>query len=192
MEALKKTLRTWRWKPGLIASEVLDHPSKYMIKPISAQRRVWTKKRYKEHMEHLEKAGILQRLEHPNECSFFSSYFSVPKTSICDRAIFNGKALSTLFKAPPPVNLAQTRDVLTRLQNLAYEHDNLYVAVGDFRHWFSSALRFEEVTTMLWYCLLWYFLQMENDTDGLELFTIYCSGDELDLLIRWYRRPLGT
>lgn len=135
VEAILKCIRLWRWKPGLEAARVLERPSDFLVAKISGQRRVWSRRRYSPHFEALKNYGILGELRFANHCIFYSSYFTVPKNSQCDRAIFNGKRVSTLFSRPAPVNLPMAKDILKRLSLMPPKK---YIITGDFRHWFHQ------------------------------------------------------
>ncbi len=65
------------------------------------------------------------------------SYFAVPKTETCCRAILNGKGFSKACQPPPPVNLAYLPELLRRIDDLS-RLGPLSFTVGDFRHWFHQ------------------------------------------------------
>ena len=138
MDALKKVIKLRRWKPALLMVMLLDNPEKFLVEQVPAKRRVWTRKKYQPHFMALKASKIISELDAPNSCRYYSTYFSVPKTSKEDRAIFNGRLLSMCFRRPPPVNLIRMPDLLQKLAVLAKSHPGLCVASGDLRHWFHQ------------------------------------------------------
>ena len=75
---------------------------------------------------------------------FCSGYFAVLKTANVARSIFSGRRLSRECPVPPPVNLADTRDVVRKMRNFLRKQRRekgraqLYAYGGDFRHWFHQ------------------------------------------------------
>ena len=68
----------------------------------------------------------------------FSSYFSVPKDALWDRAIFNGKNLSGMFETPPSTNIP---DLVRVVEEIGYANSpevGLHICAGDLRHWFHQ------------------------------------------------------
>ena len=64
-----------------------------------------------------------------------SKYFGIPKSNgSVARSIFNGKKLSQLFTAPPPVHLPYLPHVLERMSKI----DGFAVGTGDIRHFFHQ------------------------------------------------------
>lgn len=127
-----------RWNPAIRCRDLLLYPSKFLTQPVSAQRRVWSQKKYQPHFEALRASGILQANHHPNECVAYSTYFSVKKSDEYDRAIFNGRRISRFFSRPSPVNLVKNSDLLVKISEVARIHPQAHIIVGDFRHWFHQ------------------------------------------------------
>ena len=102
--------------------------------------RVWTQRKYSEHLLSLKASGILREILHANWAVSYGSYFSVPKDESVDRAIFNGRSISKLFEKPPSVNLVRLPVLLQILHKLTEKNpqQTVFVATGDFRHWFHQ------------------------------------------------------
>jgi len=120
---------------------------------------VFTNVKYKHHFRALEDYSLLRRVP-PESLKFCSTYFSVPKDDQIDRAIFNGRKLSSHFKTPEPVNLA---DIPRILKEINSTHQGLSMVCGDIRHWFHQlpmnaesqtffGLAMEQ-STYLWLCV---------------------------------------
>ena len=64
----------------------------------------FTNKKYRDQLEDLCNFSITKRVT-ADSLRFCSTYFSVPKDELKDRAIFNGKRLSEQFGTPESVNI---------------------------------------------------------------------------------------
>jgi len=74
-----------------------------------------TSTQYRSHFTSLKNWGILARLANIGPLRYIAKYFSIPKTQTSDRAIFNGRALSKLFRPPPPVNIPSVQEIILLL-----------------------------------------------------------------------------
>jgi len=132
---LLKTGVTKKWKAAVVVTTLRTHPRQFLKqKDLPAQRRVWSRCKYRDHFSDLCNSKVISELKRANHAVSYSSYFSVPKSEAFDRAIFNGRRISKLFKRPNPVNLIQTKELLDRLQRNSTAH----VITGDLRHWFHQ------------------------------------------------------
>lgn len=103
-----------------------------------APRRIfYTNKKYAKHFDMLVGYNLLQ-VTSPEFLRQISTYFSVPKDEIFDRAIFNGKRFSKRFRASPPVNLLDPPRALRKMCEWAKRGKGFGVVVGDIRHWFHQ------------------------------------------------------
>jgi len=92
--------------------------------------------RYIPHAHSLYASSIL---EFSDEIFFWSMYFAVKKTLLISRSIFNGKYLSSFFKTPSPVNLADITDTLQFFAWAVREFGrNVSIGILDFRHYFHQ------------------------------------------------------
>ena len=119
---------------------------------VALRRTRYSNEKYVSHFEDLEDAGVIEKVSH-DSISYFSTYFSVPKDGPEDRSIFNGRALSRLFRSPTPCNIPDIPRVIREMVRLNERHEGLYVVVGDFRHWFHQI----EMSTSVrgWFGLAW-------------------------------------
>lgn len=109
-----------------------------LAEKISSRKVVFSSRRYQHHFVDLRTAGIIMpcALE---SLKFFNRYFSVPKSPVLDRAIFDGKVLSTKFSVPPPVNLADITMVIKKLEEtVSVDNRGVSLLAGDLRHWFHQ------------------------------------------------------
>jgi len=97
-----------------------------------------TSTQYRSHFSSLTNWGILARLTNIGPLRYIAKYFSIPKTPTCDRAIFNGRALSKMFKPPPPVNIPSVQEIILLLAMLLVPQKSLALYVADIRHWFHQ------------------------------------------------------
>ena len=84
-----------------------------------------------------ENERILQRVR-AAELYHCSTYFEVPKTANSSRVIFNGKKLSQHWKVPRPVNICDTGGIIRKILSVSEASKDMYIVVGDFRHWFHQ------------------------------------------------------
>lgn len=120
-KAYRAEMQTWRKTPKLLPRQI------HKTKPI-----------YKDHFENLKRWGVIAESA-AERILWFSTYFSVPKNESHERAIFNGKRLSTFWKVPPNVNLADTSSMIRRTRELMRRHHGkLYVVGGDWKGWFHE------------------------------------------------------
>lgn len=96
----------------------------------------YTNEKYLEHFTALDESRLI-RQRSLGSLRLTSQYFSVPKSDVCDRAIFNGNRLSSLCKTPPSTNLI---DVCRLLQELKAWGGGrpLFLILADSRHWFHQ------------------------------------------------------
>ena len=91
-----------------------------------------TARKWKRHLRALQEFGILKKAA-KGMIKCFARYFAVPKSDGCSsRAIFNGKRLSTFFRAPPTTNLPEIADVLRLVAEASF------LIIGDYRHYFHQ------------------------------------------------------
>ena len=114
-------------------------------------RLVQTAQKYLPHLHQLLKWEVISQAN-AWQLVFCSSYFAVPKDANLDRAIFNGRRLSTNFLCPPSVGIADIALVNKRfseLVNPASPPDDddsnttpgsrrVYGFTADFRHFFHQ------------------------------------------------------
>lgn len=99
----------------------------------------FTNEKYCEHFSQLMRFGLMEEETCPDNIRFFSTYFSVPKDALLDRAIFNGKRISQFFRTPPSVNLADVPRIIRELKKLSDRFPGgLTMIQGDFRHYFHQ------------------------------------------------------
>jgi len=88
-------------------------------------------------ISHSAKQGLL----------FCSRFFAIAKDANLDRAIFNGKRLSSLFLCPPPVNIAEISTINKMFSELVQPpvaagqpaaSRKVYGFTADFRHFFHQ------------------------------------------------------
>lgn len=103
-----------------------------------SRRIVATHAKYRSHFTALEVSKILRRAR--GRPRFVSSYFAVLKARRLARAIFNGRRLSSLTRAPPPVNLPSLKDYVPMVTQFLNDHPRVYVCGGDLRHWFHQLM----------------------------------------------------
>jgi len=128
-----------RWSPAVRVSQLMNLPRKFLLdNTFASAARIWTRRKFSEHITKLHEWGILESIPFANLAVAFGSYFSVAKTEFVDRAIFNGSAISKLFIRPPSVNLIRLPILLQHMTLIAKNSPSVYVAVGDFRHWFHQ------------------------------------------------------
>jgi len=117
-------------------------------------RRIRIGDRYRQHIRHLSRPehepknsgpprGVILKVVNYGVSWFCSGYFAVLKTVDTARSIFSGKRLSKASPVAPPVNLADTRDIVKKINQFARRRrkngrTRLYVYGGDFRHWFHQ------------------------------------------------------
>ena len=91
-------------------------------------------KKWDPHIRSLLEYGILRPVGR-EEVVHVSKYFGIPKSNkSVARSIFNGRKLSQLFNAPPPVHLPYLPHILQRMASL----NGFTVATGDIRHFFHQ------------------------------------------------------
>lgn len=97
-----------------------------------------TSTRYKKHFADLQRWGILERLTGTGPLKYISKYFSIAKTELVDRAIFNGRRLSKLCHSAPPVNIPSVPEIVVLLSEIMRQGGKLEIYVADIRHWFHQ------------------------------------------------------
>ena len=97
-------------------------------------------KKYTEHFRQMwQDFKILEKLKGPTSLLWISSYFAVKKDEFVSRAIFSGRALSNLFRAPPPVNIPSIETIFGLLSVLVRGSGRrYYMYTSDIRHWFHQ------------------------------------------------------
>lgn len=101
-----------------------------------ARKLVFTNEKYAEHFEQLKEATLLEEVD-AGEIIFCNTYFSIPKSSKEDRAIFNGKKVSRCFTTPPSTNIMDVPRILAEMSTLHTE-EGAWMVVGDIRHCFHQ------------------------------------------------------
>jgi len=104
--------------------------------PPSSGRRT-TGAEWGRHLRCLAKWGVLREEKDRSRLKFLCRYFAVPKTPTTMRSIFDGRPLCELCQSPPPVNIPDIPEILTRVQELA-EQGRLETYTADIRHWFHQ------------------------------------------------------
>ncbi len=107
----------------------------------------WTK-----HLEELARIGMLTPTE---SAKAIASYFAVPKGCPKNvkpkaRAIFNGKRLSSMMKAPPPINLPSPPEILLHLL-LLDNRKKFSILTADWRHFFHQIKLHKDNSD--WFCI---------------------------------------
>ena len=98
---------------------------------------VFSTRKYQGHFDDLERWKILRKVE-PEELSFCSSYFAVPKNDLQDRSIFNGRRLSELCTIPSSCNITDVRRLMKRFRDTNRQGRGYHIISGDLRHWFHQ------------------------------------------------------
>ncbi len=97
-----------------------------------------TAEAYAAHLKLLRKWRVVRK-SRLDRIWFSSRYFAVPKgTDGLGRSIFNGRALSDRFRAPPPVNLPEVSEITRRISALVSTHGKIWGCTADLRHWFHQ------------------------------------------------------
>ena len=113
------------------------------MKPVTI---VQTSPRYLPHLRKLSQWKIISHAA-KQELLFCSTYFAIAKDAALDRAIFNGKRVSSLFLCPPPVNIAEITTINKMFSELvqppgiagqAPASRKVYGFTADFRHFFHQ------------------------------------------------------
>ena len=105
-------------------------------KPIEERKLRYTNCKYRDQLQALCDFNITKKAT-AETVLYCSSYFSVPKQGIYDRAIFNGKCLSDLFDTPPTMNIPDIPRLIEEVNAECGDRGASFVS-GDFRHWFHQ------------------------------------------------------
>jgi hypothetical protein len=99
----------------------------------------FTAGKWKAHLTELAGFGIIEFVEEEEAARirYINTYFAVPKGDEKSRAIFNGKRLSRLMIAPPPVNLPYLPQLLREVA-LMCDDRPVEIYTGDLRHFFHQ------------------------------------------------------
>ncbi len=136
---------------------------------IKPEVRATVRAKYLGHLQSLKEWGIIGRVE--SEPRFVNGYFCVDKDAKHSRAILNGKALSTMCPAAPPVNLPTIHAVLREIRQAHQGRRKLFFMCGDLRHWFHQMRTPAELNTLF----------------GLRS----CEGEGRYTMYRWLTLPMG-
>ncbi len=98
----------------------------------------FTAGKWEAHLTELAGFGIIKFVEEEEAARIrhINTYFAVPKGEQLARAIFNGKRLSRLMEAPPPVNLPYLPQLLREMALVCGGPVEIYT--GDLRHFFHQ------------------------------------------------------
>jgi hypothetical protein len=94
--------------------------------------------KWKKHLSCLRDWNVTEVTER-RFLKFLCSYFAIPKDEEVSRTIFNGRWLSDLCHAPPPVNLLDIPQIIGLIAQL-FAGKKMYGFVSDIRHWFHQIL----------------------------------------------------
>ncbi len=98
----------------------------------------FTNNKYRDQLEELCGFGITSKVS-AGLLKHCSTYFAVPKTEELDRAIFNGKTLSSRFTTPDPVNIPDIPRVIEEINKIVgADEKGAHFLCGDLRHWFHQ------------------------------------------------------
>jgi len=109
-----------------------------------------TKAKYAEHIRCLVLWGILEEVP-PEMLRHVSTYFSVPKSLLISRAIFNGSDLSRKCSVPPPTGLLDASRI-NRILSRIVSRGRVYGFFGDWRHFFHCCRLAEEIQNYFGIC----------------------------------------
>ena len=107
------------------------------VDPVRKMR--FTNIKYLAHLQQLVQWGVIEKIPSPERIAHFSTYFAIRKgmTNMA-RSIFNGKALCSLFRTPPPVNIPDVCAIIRRVGQFCTTHQRTFAIHGDLRHWFHQ------------------------------------------------------
>jgi hypothetical protein len=134
-------------KPLSAALDIITHVSAFEAlfiegADLEKSKRFIVDKKWRPQLTQLEQYKVIKECS-KNQVRFNNGYFAVGKSDddnkcpISARAIFNGKRLSKLQRAPAPVNLPAVADILRQVA-LNLDGEPVDVFTADIRHFFHQ------------------------------------------------------